>query len=91
MEFVCGKCAATQSVPFPDGRFAAPQRCVEMGCRSRTFAPNRTAYTCIDWQRVSLQVCVLRSGSWSRTTPPAGTYSCCVPSMPPLPFSVSGE
>ena len=60
MEFVCGKCAATQAVPFPDGRFAAPQRCVEMGCRSRTFAPNRTACTCIDWQRVSLQVCVLR-------------------------------
>lgn len=56
MEFVCGKCGAPQRVPFPDGRFAPPAGCAEHGCRSRTFAPNRAASRCIDWQRVALQV-----------------------------------
>ena len=56
MEFVCGKCGAAQRSTFPDGRFAAPASCTQPGCRSRTFAPNKAASACIDWQRISLQV-----------------------------------
>lgn len=57
MEFVCGKCGGAQRQAFPDGRFSPPGGCAERGCRSRTFQPVRANSTCIDWQRVGLQVC----------------------------------
>lgn len=55
MQFVCAKCASQLDVPFPDGRFQPPTSCGVDGCRSRTLAPNRSATTCVDWQRVQVQ------------------------------------
>lgn len=55
MQFICAKCTSTHEVPFPDGRFQPPLSCGMEGCRSRTLAPNRSAVTCVDWQRVQIQ------------------------------------
>lgn len=56
MGFVCGKCEGLQHARFPDGRFTPPTSCPEDGCRSRTFTPQHSTASCIDWQRISLQV-----------------------------------
>lgn len=56
MEFVCGKCGAPRRAAFPEGRFTPPAACGEGGCRSRTFTPILSSATCVDWQRVLLQV-----------------------------------
>lgn len=56
MQFVCGKCGSAQVVSFPEGRFTPPVSCGVEGCRSRTFEPVHSACSCVDWQRVGLQV-----------------------------------
>jgi DNA helicase MCM8 len=55
LQFVCAKCAAPQTLAFPDGRFQAPAACGADGCRGRTLAPNRAAAACADWQRLAVQ------------------------------------
>ena len=56
MSFACGKCGAATHAVFPDGVFAPPTACAGDGCRSRTFAPNRSSAVSVDWRKVRLQV-----------------------------------
>lgn len=56
MEFVCGKCGEATRAAFPDGRYTPPEGCPTQGCRSRVLTPQQQSSTCMDWQRISLQV-----------------------------------
>ena len=38
-----------------DGKYVAPKRCSESGCRSRKFHPDRDAALIADWQKIKLQ------------------------------------
>ncbi|KAK9824829.1 hypothetical protein WJX81_003431 [Elliptochloris bilobata] len=55
MDFACGKCGATMTCAFPDGKFTPPQRCDGDGCRSRTFEPLRSTAVAVDFQKLRIQ------------------------------------
>ena len=59
----------TVDAPSSQGKYSPPVACETTGCRGRFFVPNRRNATCMDWQRLSVQVggC----GAWRcRRAPP---------------------
>ncbi|XP_023695014.2 DNA helicase MCM8 [Paramormyrops kingsleyae] len=57
MAFVCNNCGDTQSFHLPDGKFATPTKCLQPGCRSRSFTPNRSSplTLTVDYQTIKVQ------------------------------------
>lgn len=87
MGFACGACGEEQAGHFVDGIYAPPGRCPTDGCRGKTFAPNRTSATSVDWRSLKLQVRGLLAVSkglkprqhllCSACPPPAWTGGAC--------------
>ncbi|XP_052174144.1 probable DNA helicase MCM8 [Diospyros lotus] len=55
MSFSCTKCGTNIIRNFPDGKFSPPPTCVMLGCKSRTFNPDRSTARTIDFQKIRLQ------------------------------------
>ncbi|KAK2959519.1 putative DNA helicase MCM8 [Blattamonas nauphoetae] len=53
--FECNRCGSKQTMRFPEGRFATPDKCCTSGCRSRAFTPNRQTMKATDWQKIRVQ------------------------------------
>uniref|UniRef100_A0A7N8WZC9 DNA helicase MCM8 n=1 Tax=Mastacembelus armatus TaxID=205130 RepID=A0A7N8WZC9_9TELE len=57
MAFRCLACSHTQSLPLQHGKYATPTKCIQLECRSRSFAPSRSSpltHT-VDWQIIKVQ------------------------------------
>ncbi|KAL7383307.1 hypothetical protein ABVT39_008382 [Epinephelus coioides] len=57
MAFRCQGCSHTQSLPLQHGKYATPTKCIQPGCRSRSFTPSRSSpltHT-VDWQIIKVQ------------------------------------
>ncbi|ORZ28616.1 MCM2/3/5 family-domain-containing protein [Lobosporangium transversale] len=58
MAFTCNTCQAVQTVEFKDARYEEPTRCLQVGCRSGKFTPQRGIdyeTETVDWQVIRLQ------------------------------------
>ncbi|KAJ3411838.1 DNA replication licensing factor mcm8 [Chytridiales sp. JEL 0842] len=58
MLFTCNNCGAGLTLAMQDGKFKAPARCSEDGCKGKAFTPARGANastTTVDWQKIRLQ------------------------------------
>eukprot|EP00750_Incisomonas_marina_P001173 INCI10966.2.p1 GENE.INCI10966.2~~INCI10966.2.p1 ORF type:complete len:604 (-),score=114.40 INCI10966.2:97-1908(-) len=55
MNWRCASCGASIVEWLRDGKYVAPKRCSESGCRSRKFHPDRDAALIADWQKIKLQ------------------------------------
>lgn len=56
MFFGCPKCDARIEVPFCEGKFQSPPRCITPQCRNKiNFIPERSSAVTVDWQKVRLQ------------------------------------
>eukprot|EP01112_Ceratiomyxa_fruticulosa_P012920 TRINITY_DN3601_c0_g2_i1.p1 TRINITY_DN3601_c0_g2~~TRINITY_DN3601_c0_g2_i1.p1 ORF type:complete len:728 (+),score=149.30 TRINITY_DN3601_c0_g2_i1:149-2332(+) len=55
MNFRCIKCNSIQTKHFTDGKYSHPIKCNIVGCKSRTFDPDRNSAITIDFQRIRLQ------------------------------------
>uniref|UniRef100_A0A3P8T9G3 DNA helicase MCM8 n=1 Tax=Amphiprion percula TaxID=161767 RepID=A0A3P8T9G3_AMPPE len=57
MAFRCLTCSQTLSLPLQHGKYATPTKCVQPGCRSRSFSPVHSSpltHT-VDWQIIKVQ------------------------------------
>ncbi|KAM4591952.1 DNA helicase MCM8 [Odontesthes bonariensis] len=57
MAFRCQTCTNTMALPLQHGKYAAPTKCIQPGCRSRSFIPIRSSpltHT-VDWQIIKVQ------------------------------------
>ncbi|XP_029962352.1 LOW QUALITY PROTEIN: DNA helicase MCM8 [Salarias fasciatus] len=57
MAFICQGCSAAASLPLQHGKYCTPTKCVQPGCRSRSFLPVRNSpltHT-VDWQIIKIQ------------------------------------
>ncbi|RVE63312.1 hypothetical protein OJAV_G00153850 [Oryzias javanicus] len=57
MAFRCQTCSSTMSLPLQHGKYATPTKCIQPGCRSRTFTPLRSSALTltVDWQIIKVQ------------------------------------
>ncbi|XP_051815675.1 DNA helicase MCM8 [Acanthochromis polyacanthus] len=57
MAFRCLTCSQTLSLPLQHGKYATPTKCIQPGCRSRSFSPvhgSPLTHT-VDWQIIKVQ------------------------------------
>ncbi|XP_072246673.1 DNA helicase MCM8 [Leuresthes tenuis] len=57
MAFRCQTCTNTMALPLQHGKYATPTKCIQPGCRSRSFIPIRSSpltHT-VDWQIIKVQ------------------------------------
>ncbi|XP_041866247.1 DNA helicase MCM8 [Melanotaenia boesemani] len=57
MAFRCQTCTNMLSLPLQHGKYATPTKCIQPGCRSRSFIPIRSSpltHT-VDWQIIKVQ------------------------------------
>ncbi|XP_047207829.1 DNA helicase MCM8 [Girardinichthys multiradiatus] len=57
MAFKCQTCASTLTLPLQHGKYATPTKCIQPGCRARSFIPLRSSsFTkTVDWQIIKVQ------------------------------------
>uniref|UniRef100_A0A3P9K0Q7 DNA helicase MCM8 n=1 Tax=Oryzias latipes TaxID=8090 RepID=A0A3P9K0Q7_ORYLA len=57
MAFRCQTCTSAMSLPLQHGKYATPTKCIQPGCRSRSFAPLRSSALTltVDWQIIKVQ------------------------------------
>ncbi|KAM4729618.1 DNA helicase MCM8 isoform 2-T2 [Anableps anableps] len=57
MAFKCQTCASTLTLPLQHGKYATPTKCIQPGCRTRSFIPLRSSpFTkTVDWQIIKVQ------------------------------------
>ncbi|KAG0347233.1 DNA replication licensing factor mcm8 [Podila humilis] len=58
MSFKCNTCQEVHTLDLPDSKFIQPTSCVQVGCRSKQFTPQRGIdydTTTVDWQTIRLQ------------------------------------
>ncbi|XP_013880058.1 DNA helicase MCM8 [Austrofundulus limnaeus] len=57
MAFRCQSCSHTLSLTLQHGKYATPTKCVQPGCRSRSFTPVRSSplTQTVDWQIIKVQ------------------------------------
>ncbi|TVU19721.1 hypothetical protein EJB05_35890, partial [Eragrostis curvula] len=52
LKFRCMKCDSEITRQFCDGKFSPPMSCGILGCKSRTFSPDRSTAELIDFQKI---------------------------------------
>ncbi|XP_054879379.1 DNA helicase MCM8 [Poeciliopsis prolifica] len=57
MAFKCQTCASTLTLPLQHGKYATPTKCIQPGCRTRSFIPLRSSPSTktVDWQTIKVQ------------------------------------
>ncbi|KAJ1263271.1 hypothetical protein BS78_09G170800 [Paspalum vaginatum] len=55
LKFLCMKCGGKINRIFCDGKFSPPVSCGIQGCKSRTFTPDRSSATLMDFQKIRIQ------------------------------------
>ncbi|XP_015800528.3 DNA helicase MCM8 [Nothobranchius furzeri] len=57
MAFKCQTCTKVVSLPLQHGKYATPTKCIQPGCRSRSFIPIRSSplTQTVDWQIIKVQ------------------------------------
>uniref|UniRef100_A0A3Q2ZU07 DNA helicase MCM8 n=1 Tax=Kryptolebias marmoratus TaxID=37003 RepID=A0A3Q2ZU07_KRYMA len=57
MAFRCQTCTNTLPLPLQHGKYATPTKCIQPGCRSRSFLPIRSSplTQTVDWQIIKVQ------------------------------------
>ncbi|XP_043991966.1 DNA helicase MCM8 [Gambusia affinis] len=57
MAFKCQTCASTLTLPLQHGKYATPTKCIQPGCRTRSFIPLRSSPSTktVDWQIIKVQ------------------------------------
>ncbi|XP_046388865.1 DNA helicase MCM8 [Ischnura elegans] len=57
LAFECNTCQKVQCVRQPEGVYTQPHKCITKGCRSKSFAPQRSSplTQTVNWQSVRLQ------------------------------------
>ncbi|WVZ98868.1 hypothetical protein U9M48_044243 [Paspalum notatum var. saurae] len=55
LKFLCMKCGVEINRVFCDGKFSPPVSCNIQGCKSRTFTPDRSSATLMDFQKIRIQ------------------------------------
>uniref|UniRef100_M4AIM6 DNA helicase MCM8 n=1 Tax=Xiphophorus maculatus TaxID=8083 RepID=M4AIM6_XIPMA len=57
MAFKCQTCASILTLPLQHGKYATPTKCIQPGCRTRSFIPLRSSPSTktVDWQIIKVQ------------------------------------
>ncbi|XP_037543327.1 DNA helicase MCM8 [Nematolebias whitei] len=57
MAFKCQACTQLLSLPLQHGKYTTPTKCIQPGCRSRSFIPVRSSplTQTVDWQIIKVQ------------------------------------
>uniref|UniRef100_A0A3B3TKF3 DNA helicase MCM8 n=1 Tax=Poecilia latipinna TaxID=48699 RepID=A0A3B3TKF3_9TELE len=57
MAFKCQTCTSTLTLPLQHGKYATPTKCIQPGCRTRSFIPLRSSPSTktVDWQIIKVQ------------------------------------
>uniref|UniRef100_A0A3P9N8Q9 DNA helicase MCM8 n=1 Tax=Poecilia reticulata TaxID=8081 RepID=A0A3P9N8Q9_POERE len=57
MAFKCQTCTSTLTLPLQHGKYATPTKCIQPGCRTRSFLPLRSSPSTktVDWQIIKVQ------------------------------------
>lgn len=54
-DFTCSRCRSVQTHRFLQGRYSAPTKCIDSGCRGKTFTMSRSSVHYVDKQEIRLQ------------------------------------
>lgn len=55
MNFQCNKCETIITNYFKDGKYKTPSKCINKGCKSKSFIPDLLSAITTDWQKIRIQ------------------------------------
>jgi DNA helicase MCM8 len=53
--FICSRCEATVKCYLKEGKYKVPSRCSSSQCKSRSFTPDLSSVSTVDWQKIRIQ------------------------------------